>query len=164
MKICIYPGSFDPVTKGHLDIISRIVHLFDRVYVVVMHNGLKNPLFSVSERRSMLVEITREFPCVVVDSYAGLVVNYAKEKGAQVLIRGLRAVSDFEFEFKLAAMNRSLAPSVETLFLMPCSEYSFISSSSVKEVASLGGDVSRWVCPIVEASLYDKFGLGKGER
>lgn len=157
MKISVCPGSFDPVTLGHIDIIQRASDIFDHVYVAILHNPAKTPLFSIDERLEMLQEATQEFSNVSVESFAGLVVDYANEKGAIAIVRGLRAVTDFEFEFKNAAMNRQLDPEIETVFMMTSSEYSFISSSAVKEVASLGGDVSKWVCPLVAARLHAKY-------
>jgi pantetheine-phosphate adenylyltransferase len=157
VRISVCPGTFDPVTYGHVDIIQRASRLFDHVYVAVMRNPEKKPLFTVTERISMLQAQLAHLPNVTVESFAGLAVEYAHEKGALAIVRGLRAVTDFEFEFKLAAMNRNLADDVETVFMMTSSEYSFISSSAIKEVASLGGDVSKWVSPPVAAQLYDKF-------
>ena len=156
MRISVCPGTFDPVTYGHVDIIQRASRLFDHVYVAVMRNPEKKPLFTVTERISMLQAQLAHLPNVTVESFAGLAVEYAHEKGALAIVRGLRAVTDFEFEFKLAAMNRNLADDVETVFMMTSSEYSFISSSAIKEVASLVG-TSKWVSPPVAAQLYDKF-------
>lgn len=161
MRIGVCPGTFDPVTYGHLDIIKRASNLFDHVYLSVLHNPHKVPLFSVEERIEMLVEETRQFNNVSVETFSGLAVEYAKQKSAIAIVRGLRAVTDFEFEFKLAAMNRNLDSSIETVFMMTSSEYSFISSSAVKEVAGLGGDVSKWVSPQVARLLYDKFKDGE---
>lgn len=157
MKICVCPGSFDPVTFGHVDIIERAADLFDHVYVAVLRNLGKTSLFTVAERIEMLKRSVEHLQNVSVESFNGLVVNYAREKGALAIVRGLRAVSDFEYEFKLAAMNRNLDPEIETVFMMTSSQYSFISSSSVKEVASFGGDVSQWVSPYVAEQLYAKF-------
>lgn len=161
MRIGVCPGTFDPVTYGHLDIIRRASSLFDHVYISVLHNPHKVPLFSVEERIAMLVEETREFNNVSVETFSGLAVDYAKQKHAIAIVRGLRAVTDFDFEFKLAAMNRNLESSIETVFMMTSSEYSFISSSAVKEVAGLGGDVSKWVSPPVAELLYQKFKNGE---
>jgi len=157
VKICVCPGSFDPVTFGHVDIIERAADLFDHVYVAVLRNLGKTSLFTVAERIEMLKRSVEHLQNVSVESFNGLVVNYAREKGALAIVRGLRAVSDFEYEFKLAAMNRNLDPEIETVFMMTSSQYSFISSSSVKEVASFGGDVSQWVSPYVAEQLYAKF-------
>lgn len=157
MRIAVYPGSFDPVTYGHLDIIRRAAGLFDRVYVAVLINPSKHALFSVEERVEMLRETTKEIPNAVCEHFYGLAVEYARRKGAVAIVRGLRAVTDFEMEFKMAAMNSHLDPGIETLFMMTSSEYSFLSSSAIKEVASMGGDVSRWVPPYVKERLYEKF-------
>jgi pantetheine-phosphate adenylyltransferase len=164
LRISVCPGTFDPVTYGHVDIIERASKLFDHVYVAVMRNPDKKPLFSVAERVAMLDNQLSHLPNVTVESFAGLAVEYAHKKGAIAIVRGLRAVTDFEFEFKLAAMNRNLAADVETVFMMTSSEYSFISSSAIKEVASLGGDVSKWVSPPVAAQLYEKFRETDGDR
>lgn len=157
MRIGVYTGTFDPVTHGHLDIITRASHLFDHLYICVLHNPEKVPLFSVEERIELLREEASQLDNVTVDTYSGLAVEYAKSKKANAMVRGLRAVSDFDFEFKLAAMNRYLNPDVDTVFMMTSSEYSFISSSAVKEVAELGGDVSKWVSPRVAEALGKKF-------
>lgn len=157
MKISVCPGSFDPVTYGHIDIFKRASVLFDHVYVTVLNNPDKRALFTVEERVKLLEDAVKDLPNITVDCYDGLVVEYARKKGAIAIVRGLRAVTDFEFEFKLAAMNRNLEPSIETVFMMTSSEYSFISSSSVKEVASLGGDVYKWVTPSTAEQLYAKY-------
>lgn len=157
MKISVCPGSFDPVTYGHVDIIERSCELFDHVYVAVLKNINKRPLFTVEERIQMLKHTTKHLSNVSVESFEGLVVEYAKKKGALAIVRGLRAVTDFEYEFKLAAMNRNLDPEIETVFMMTSSEYSFLSSSAVKEVASFGGNVSKWVSEEVAECLYSKF-------
>ncbi len=157
MKISICPGSFDPVTYGHLDIVQRAADIFDHVYLAVLNNPDKHPLFTVEERIALLEESISMLSNVSVDCFDGLAIEYAKQKGALAIVRGLRAVTDFEFEFKLAAMNRVLDPEIETVFMMTSSEYSFISSSAVKEVASLGGNVSQWVSPKVAQQLYAKF-------
>lgn len=157
MKISICPGSFDPVTYGHIDIIERACDIFDHVYVVVLNNPKKKNFFSVTERIEMLDLSTAHLANITVESFGGLVIDYARKKGALAIVRGLRAVTDFEYEFKLAAMNRNLDPEIETVFMMTSSEFSFLSSSAVKEVASFGGDVSQWVCDDVAKRLYDKF-------
>jgi len=157
VKISVCPGSFDPVTYGHIDIFKRASALFDHVYVTVLNNPDKRALFTVEERVKLLEDAVKDLPNITVDCYDGLVVEYARKKGAIAIVRGLRAVTDFEFEFKLAAMNRNLEPSIETVFMMTSSEYSFISSSSVKEVASLGGDVYKWVTPSTAEQLYAKY-------
>jgi len=155
LRIGVYPGSFDPVTNGHLDVIERAANLFDEVIVSVSRNTVKNPLFTVKQREQMLREVLRPYYNVLVDSFEGLTVNFAKEKGAQAIIRGLRAISDFENEFMMALTNKKLAPTVDTIFLMTRPEYSFISSSAVKEVAMFGGCVKGLVPPLVEERLIE---------
>lgn len=157
MRTAIYPGSFDPVTHGHLDIIVRGQALFDRLIVAVAENPRKKPLFSVEERVQMLRELLRDFPKVKVDSYDGLTVDHAKKNGACAIIRGLRAISDFENEFVMALTNKKLAHEIETLFLMTEAQYSFISSSAVKEVAHYGGCLKGMVPPSVESKLREVF-------
>jgi pantetheine-phosphate adenylyltransferase len=153
----IYPGSFDPITLGHLDLIRRASQLFDELTVAVAHNEAKNALFSVEERMEMIVEATADVPGLEVRRLDGLLVDFAREQGALVVIRGLRAVSDFEFEFQMALMNRRLEPRLETIFLTPQEEYTFLSSRIVKEVARLGGDVTPFVPPAVARRLREKF-------
>ena len=157
MRIAIYPGSFDPVTNGHLDIIERAASLFDKLIVAVSLNPGKNQLFTFEERLEMLLEVTRDLTNVKVDSYKGLTVNFACANKAQAIIRGLRAISDFENEFMMALTNKKLQSSVETIFLMTRAECSFISSSAVKEVASFGGCVEDLVPPLVQERLRNKF-------
>ncbi|MDH4229332.1 MAG: pantetheine-phosphate adenylyltransferase [Nitrospirota bacterium] len=152
----IYPGSFDPVTNGHLDIVRRCRPLFDRVTVAVAVNPSKHPMFSVSERLQMLSETFAEFDHVEVASFSGLLVNFARDRQAQAIVRGLRAVSDFEYELQMALMNRRLAGTIETIFLMPSEEYTYLSSSIIKGVALAGGDVSSLVPPGVETLLKKK--------
>lgn len=156
MKV-VYPGSFDPVTNGHLDIIERAALLFEEVSVAVLKNPNKNPLFSVEERIEVLQEVTGHISNVRVDSFDGLLVEYARQQSAKAVIRGLRAVSDFEFEFQVALTNRKLYNDVETVFLMTSNQYSFLSSSIVKEVASLGGCVRDLVPIEVEKKLKEKY-------
>ena len=164
MRIGVYPGSFDPVTNGHLDIIERAALLFDRVIVAVSRNVSKNPLFTVSERVATLQQVLIPYYNVVVDSFDGLTAFYARQQGAQAIIRGLRAISDFETEFMMALTNKKIVSSVETVFLMTRAEYSFISSSAVKELASFGGCVETMVPPLVEQKLRDKYAFkAKGE-
>ena len=159
MKIAIYPGSFDPITNGHLDIIERAVHLFDKVIVTVALNAEKgSPLFSHDERRSLIAESVSGLENIEVDSFDGLMVDHAVKHGAVAAIRGLRALSDFEFEFKMALMNRNLNEDISTLFLMPHAKYTHVSSSMVREVASLGGNVSDYVPTYVDKALKDKYG------
>jgi len=161
MRRAIYPGSFDPTTNGHLDLIARAVKMFDEVVVAVAPNSLKSPLFSVDERMAMLKAHTTNFPSVQVSCLDGLLVDYAKSQGAVAIIRGLRAVSDFEFEFQMALMNRKLTPEVETIFLMPKQDYTYLSSRIVKEIARLGGDVSAFVPGPVQQALIKKFASTK---
>ena len=151
--VAIYPGSFDPITNGHLDLIERGCKLFDRLIVSILHNENKRPLFSAEERMEMLAEVVQGYPNVEVDSFNGLLVDYAAERGASVLLRGIRAISDYEYELQMALMNRRLRPEIETVFMMSGEAYSFISSRLVKEVARLGGNVSGLVPPSVEQRL-----------
>lgn len=157
--IAVCPGSFDPITNGHLDIIVRGAKIFDEIYVSVLNNSTKTPLFSVQERIELIKEVTKDIPNVKVDSFDGLLVDYAKSVNANALIRGLRAVSDFEYEMQNASMNRVLDDAVETFFIMTNNQYSFLSSSIVKEVAKYDGDISELVPPIVENQLHNKFAL-----
>src|SRR5436305_502206 len=145
MRTVIYPGSFDPLTNGHLDVIQRATKLFDRVIVAVAKNESKSPLFTLEERLDLVVQSIKHLPNVEADSFDGLLVNYVEQRSAQAIIRGLRAVSDFEFEFQLALMNRKLNERVETIFMMPKDTYTFLSSRIVKEIARLGGDISAFV-------------------
>ena len=154
--IAIYPGTFDPVTYGHLDILQRSLEIFDHVIVAVAHNIRKSPLFTVEERIDMLKHVTRDLPNVEVDHFNGLVIGYAQSKGAEVLVRGLRAVSDFEYELQMALTNRKLAENIKTVFMMPSAEYSFLSSSIVKEISRLGRNVSCFVPNYVEQQLHEK--------
>ena len=158
MKTAIYPGTFDPITNGHLDIIERAVHLFDKVIVSVARNSDKGmTLFTEEERITLIRQSILEMPSVKVDSFDGLMVDHAAKHSAHAAIRGLRVLSDFEFEFKMALMNRSLNEEVSTVFLMPHSKYTHISSSMVREVASLGGDVSDYVPDHVNQALRKKY-------
>ena len=156
MKTVIYPGTFDPITNGHLDVIKRAAELFDKVIVVIARNTEKSPLFTEPERRAMVREAVRSFKNVSVDSFSGMLVDYALKKKAAGIIRGLRAVSDFEYEFQMALMNRKLAERVSTVFLMPHEKYTYLNSSIVREIASVGGDVSEFVPPAVRKLLSQK--------
>jgi pantetheine-phosphate adenylyltransferase len=149
----IYPGSFDPITNGHLDLIARGSRLFDRLIVAILENASKEPLFSVEERMEMLREVVLPFPNVEVDSFHGLLVDYTAARNAGFILRGIRAISDYEYELQMALMNTRLAPGIETVFLMSSEAYSFVSSRLVKEVFSLRGDISNLVPPIVERRL-----------
>ena len=157
MKRAIYAGSFDPVTNGHLDVLSRAAKVFDEIVVAVADNSAKRGLFTPEERVGLLKEATADLSNVRVTQFHGLLVEFAKRESACAIVRGLRAVSDFEFEFQMALMNRRLEPALEKFFLMPKEEYSYVSSRLVKEVASLGGDVSVFVPPVVTRALRDKF-------
>ena len=161
MKSAIYPGSFDPVTYGHIDIIRRAAEIFDVLKVSVLNNKVKTPLFSVEERVNILCEVTRDIPNVTVESYEGLLVDYCKKTGAGVIIRGLRAITDFEYELQLAQTNRKLGEEVDTIFLTTSLEYAYLSSSTVKEVASFGGDISKFVPPHVAELVYERFRSNK---
>lgn len=157
MRHCIYPGTFDPVTYGHLDVLSRAAKLFDRVTVAIAANPGKGPLFSAQERIEMLLPNLTQYPNVGVTSFNNLLVEFALSQDAVAIIRGLRAFSDFEFEFNMALMNRHLEPRIETIFVMPNEQFSYTSSSLVKQVAKFGGDVSHFVPPNVAAALQEAF-------
>ena len=161
--LAVFPGSFDPLTNGHLDIVKRGLAVFDRVRLAILVNSEKKPLFSVEERLAILREAFRGSPRLEVDTFSGLLVDYARSVGATVIIRGLRAISDFEYEFQMALMNRRLDPRIETVFMMPAESYSYVSSRLVKEVFGLGGRVSDLVPPVVERQLREKYGR-TGER
>ncbi len=156
--IAIYPGTFDPVTNGHTDLVQRATRLFDQVIVAVAKGGSKQPVFPLQQRVLLVQEVLVDMPEVKVCSFDTLLVDFMKEQGAGVILRGLRAVSDFEYEFQLAGMNRQLSPDVETVFLTPAEHYAYISSGLVREIASLGGDVSRFVHPKVVAALASRLG------
>lgn len=156
-RSAVYPGTFDPVTHGHLDILHRAVVLFDRVIIAVAAESNKDALFSVAERKELLINEIRDYKNVEVTSFRGLTVDFARECGAVALIRGLRAMTDFEYEFQLALMNKKLAPDIDTVFLMTQSEYSFISSSAIKWIASLRGTITEFVPPNVEKALIRKY-------
>ncbi|MDQ0155894.1 pantetheine-phosphate adenylyltransferase [Robertmurraya andreesenii] len=156
-SIAVCPGSFDPITNGHLDIITRGAKVFDEVYVSILNNSSKKPLFTVEERVELIREVTKNIPNVRVDSFHGLLVDYAQEIGANAIIRGLRAVSDFEYEMQLTSMNRFLNNKIETFYIMTNNQYSFLSSSMVKEVAQYHGKISELVPSVVEEALRSKF-------
>ncbi len=158
-RIAIYPGSFDPVTNGHLDIVRRGRTLFDEIIVAILHNPSKTALFTVEERLDMLKETMKDIPGVSFDTFGGLLVDYAHRRGAQAILRGMRAVSDFEYEFQLALMNRKLNRDIQTVFLMTGLRWIFTSSSIIKEAAQFGGDVSDMVPPIVNEKIIDKYRL-----
>jgi pantetheine-phosphate adenylyltransferase len=154
--VALYPGSFDPITNGHLDLIDRGARLCDRLIVAILRNEEKEPLFTVPERMEMLREVVRAYPNVEVDSFDGLLVHYAQQKGATVILRGIRAISDYEYELQMALMNRRLCPSIETVFLMAGEEYSFVSSRIIKQVIGLGGNITGLVPASVEVRLRDR--------
>jgi pantetheine-phosphate adenylyltransferase len=156
-SLAVYPGSFDPITNGHLDIIARGLSVFDQVLIAILVNSEKQPLFSVDERVEIIREAHQGEPRVRVDTFSGLLVDYAERVGASVIVRGLRAISDFEYEFQMALMNRRLNPRIETVFMMPAEGYSYVSSRLVKEVFQLGGSVRDLVPPVVERRLSDKY-------
>jgi pantetheine-phosphate adenylyltransferase len=155
-RVAIYPGSFDPLTNGHVDIIERGARIFDSIIVAILANVEKTPLFSESERVTIIRDVFKDKPNVQVETFEGLLVDYAQRKQANVLVRGLRAVSDFEYEFQMALMNRHLAPGLETVFMMPAEQYTYISSRLIKEVFTLGGEVTGLVPPVVEDQLREK--------
>jgi pantetheine-phosphate adenylyltransferase len=156
-RIAVYPGSFDPLTNGHLDILARARRLADRVIVAILDQDQKKPLFSMDERIAMIRDIVGGDPSIAVASFSGLLVDFAKRSGASIIVRGLRAVSDYEYELQMALMNRRLAPEIETVFLMAKEEYSYVSSRLVKELARLGGDVTGLVPNLVRQRLADRF-------
>ena len=155
-SIAIYPGSFDPVTNGHLDLVQRGEKMFDLLIVAVLQNAEKDPLFSVPERVEMLREVTRQWTSVEVDVFDGLLVDYARKRGAGVILRGIRAVSDYEYELQMALMNRKLEPRLETVFMLPGETYSYLSAKLVREIAQLGGPLTGLVPPLVEQKIRAK--------
>ncbi|MCG6922663.1 MAG: pantetheine-phosphate adenylyltransferase [Acidobacteriota bacterium] len=157
-SLAVFPGSFDPITNGHLDIVERGLHVFDRVRTAILINPEKKPLFSIDERVKLIRDTYADEPRVEIDTFSGLLVDYAEKVGATVIIRGIRAISDFEFEFQMALMNRRLNPAIETVFMMPAESYSYVSSRLVKEVFQLGGRVSDLVPPVVERRLCEVYG------
>ena len=162
MRIAVYPGSFDPLTNGHLDIIRRATRLFDRVLVSVLENEGKSPLFSVAERMELIAQCTSSIPGVEVHSFSGLLVEFMRRAGATAVVRGIRAVSDYEYELQMALMNRELSPEVETIFMLPAVEFTYVSSRLVKEVFRLGGDVGRLVPTPVLDSLKARLPVTNG--
>lgn len=162
MKIAVVPGSFDPVTLGHLDIIKRASNVFDLVYISILANkGKQHPLFTIPERMELLRRVTKDMDNVVVDTFDGLLVDYAREKKATVIVKGLRAVTDFEYELQMAHINRKLAPDIETMFMMTRGKYSYLSSSIVKEVASYKADISDLVPKEIMPDIYSKLNSNK---
>jgi pantetheine-phosphate adenylyltransferase len=159
-RLAVFPGSFDPLTNGHVDIILRSARLFERILVAVLVNQEKKPLFSADERVEMIREVFREYPNVQAESFDGLLVDYARRRRASAIIRGIRAVSDYEYEFQMALMNRHLEPMLETVFMMPAQQYTYLSSRLTKEVFSLGADVGGLVPPIVEQWMKKKQAAG----
>ena len=160
-KIVVYPGTFDPVTYGHIDIIKRASKIFDRVIVAVAHNKAKGTLFSVEERKSMITDSVKDIKNVSVDDFDGLVIDYVKKAGSNVMVRGLRMISDFEYEFQMALTNRKLSGEVETIFMMPHEDYSYVSSKLIKEAAGLGADLKNFIPTKVEEALKLKIGKKK---
>ena len=157
MKIAIYPGTFDPITNGHIDVLERALEIFDTVIVAIAVNSSKIPLFTKEERLDILKNVLKDYPKVIVDSFDTLLMDYAKQKNATAIIRGLRAVSDFEYEFQMALMNRNIYPSASTVFLMPHEKYSFLNSTLIREISRLGGDISQFVPEYVKIKLEEKF-------
>jgi len=155
-RLAIFPGSFDPLTNGHVDIVLRSTQLFERVLIAVLVNQDKQPLFNATERATIIREVFREYPNVEVDTFEGLLVDYARQRRASAIVRGLRAVSDFEYEFQMALMNRHLEPTLETVFMMPAEQYTYLSSRLIKEVFRLGGEVRGLVPPVVEDWMRKK--------
>jgi pantetheine-phosphate adenylyltransferase len=155
-RVAVFPGSFDPLTNGHVDIILRGARLFDRIIVAILCNAEKHPLFTPQEREETAREVFREYPNVDVESFDGLLVDYASQRKASVIVRGLRAVSDFEFELQMALMNRRLGPEIETVFMMPAEQYTYVSSRLIKEVFALGGPIAGLVPAVVETRLREK--------
>lgn len=156
-KIAVVPGSFDPITNGHLDIIKRAADVFDIIYVAVLNNSSKKPLFTIDERIGLISEVTKDISNIRIESSSGLLIDYARAKNAKAIVRGLRAISDFEYEMQITSMNKFLNESIETFFIMTKNQYSFLSSSIVKEVAQYGGTVTGLVPEIVEKALLEKF-------
>lgn len=163
-KCAVYPGTFDPITNGHEDVVHRAARLFDEVIVAVAQSQAKRPFFSLSERVQLAKEVLAPYPNVRVMGFSGLLSDFVRENGASVILRGLRAVSDFEYEFQLAGMNRSLAPGVETLFLTPSDRYLFLSATIVREIAVLGGNIEAYVSPLTAQRMREKIGRDAGSE
>lgn len=159
MKIAIYPGTFDPITNGHLDILERAMKLFDKVIITIARNSAKHPMFTEAERLAMIKAVVKPYKKVEVDSFEGLLVEYARKKKATAVVRGLRAISDFEYELQMALMNRKLSDDLVTVFLMPNEKYTYLNSSIIQEIARLRGDVSRFVPDVVHKALKQKLRL-----
>lgn len=158
MRLAIYPGTFDPITNGHLDLLTRALKLFDRIVISIARNPAKTPLFTEQERIALVRSVVGKNPRVTVEAFEGLLVDYVQAKKATAIVRGLRAISDFEYEFQMALMNRKLNTTVETVFLMPNEKYTYLNSSIIREIARLGGDVRSFVPPVVVRALKQKMG------
>lgn len=156
MRVCVYPGSFDPITNGHLDIIERASKIFDKLVVAVVVNPSKKPAFTLEERVELIKDCVRENPCIEVDSFSGLLIDYMKQKGANIVIKGLRVVTDFEYEFQMALLNKNLNPCIETIFMMTNNKFSYLSSSMIKEVARLGANIHEFVPEVIKHKILDK--------
>ena len=157
MKVAIYPGTFDPVTRGHLDVIKRSAKIVDRLVIAVLRNSAKNPWFSFDERIHLIEKVIADLNNVEVTSFGGLTVDFCKEQGANIIVRGLRAITDFEYELQIAQINHRLDPNIDTMFLTTSVEYSYVSSSIVKEVASYNGDISSFVPDVIVSDIYNKY-------
>ena len=156
MRVCIYPGSFDPITNGHLDIIDRASKIFDKLIVSVVKNPSKQPVFTLQERVELIKECVKDYKNIEVDSFTGLLTDYVKEKGAFTIVKGLRIVADFEYEFQMALLNKNINPEIETIFMMTNSKYSYISSTMIKEIAKLGANLDEFVPKIIKEKLLYK--------
>lgn len=161
MKVCVYPGSFDPITNGHLDIIERASKIFDKLIVAVVCNPNKRPAFSLEERVDLIKECIKDYDNVEVDHFCGLLIDYLKEKGANVVVKGLRVVTDFEYEFQMALLNKNLDPEIETVFMMTNNKFSYISSSMVKEIALFGANIEEFVPLVIKQKVLEKLTAGK---
>ena len=162
-RVALYAGSFDPLTRGHLDILDRARRLADKVIVAILENDSKTPLFSVAERVAMIREITKDDPATPVQSFSGLLVDFARQSGATLIVRGLRAVSDYEYELQMALMNRRLAPTIETVFLMAKEEYSHINSTLIRQIATFQGELAKFVPPEIKAALHKRVNEREGK-